>query len=155
MKRIKDTNLVPPGGAFVYRHKISGAEFRHHTVPHLFEQVRKHCAANGYDFAPSEFTENVCSNAHPNVCEEVDDITGLPPLVERIATFAKAVVSHGRSGFRKSDDELYQERLAICTACPYFGGETGGTYFSIACRKCGCSGIKLKWAGTKCPDGLW
>lgn len=155
MKRIKDPNLVPPGGAFVYRHSKSGAEFKHHTVPRLFEMVRKHCEANGYEFTNKEFTENVCSNAHPRVCEDVDDITGLPPFIERAKSLAKEVVSWGKHGFKMSDEELYNVRLGICRSCPYFGGETGGTYFSIACRKCGCSGLKLKWASSKCPLGLW
>lgn len=154
MLAIKDPNLVPPGGAFVYRHVISGAEFRHHTVPHLFEQVRAHCLANGYEFTNKEFTENVCRNAHPTVCHEVDD-TGMPNIAERVVNAAQAVVRHARHGFKNTEQELYETRHAICAGCVYFGGESGGTWNAIACRKCGCTGVKLKWSQEKCPLGLW
>lgn len=155
MVTIKDPNLVPPGGAFVYRHKISGAEFKHHTVPRLYEMVHQHCASNGYEFSNAEFYQNVCENAHPQVCHNIDDATGLPPLTQRVASFTKAVVSWGRSGFKMSDDEMFQHRLGICQSCPFYGGESGGNYFGITCRKCGCSGLKLKWKNSKCPLGSW
>lgn len=154
MIAIRDPNMVPPGGAFVYRHKTSGAEFRHHTVPFLFEQVRKHCEANGYEFTNEEFTRNVCENAHPQVCHEID-ATGMPTLVERAANFASAVVRHARHGFANTEQEMYDKRHGICVGCVYYGGESGGTWLAIACRKCGCSGLKLKWANEKCPLGLW
>lgn len=154
MLRIKDSSLVPPGGAFRYVHAVSGAEFKHHTVTHLYEMVRKHCESNGYPFDNAEFNNNVCANAHPMVCHEVDD-AGLPPLVERVASFAKAIVSHGRNGFKSSNEELQEQRLSVCRQCSFYGGETGGSWFGILCRKCGCSSLKLKWRSSKCPIGSW
>lgn len=154
MLRIKDQNRVPHGGAFIYRHPISGAEFRHHTIPHLFDQVHKHCLANGYEFSGQEFTENICANAYPGTCEEVDD-TGMPPMIERVKSVTKAVVSWGRSGFKMSGDELINFRLGICQACPYWQGEAGGSYRTGLCKRCGCSGVKLALPHSTCPDGKW
>lgn len=154
MLAIKDVNRVPFGGAFVYRHVISGAEFRHHTVPYLFEQVKKHCEANGYEFTNKEFTENVCANAYPGTCHEVDD-TGFPTIMERVVDAAKAVVRHARGGFKGTEQEMYDLRHSICVGCVYYGGETGGTWMAIACKKCGCTGLKLRWKNEACPIGLW
>lgn len=161
MLAIKDPSLVPPGGSFFYKHTISGAEFRHHTVPHLFELVRKHCEANyeyfkanGFEFSNKEFTENICANAHPGVCHEVDD-SGFPTIVERVVTAAQAVVRHARHGFKGTEQEMYETRRAICGGCVYFGGDSGGTWSAIACKKCGCTSLKLKWANETCPLGLW
>lgn len=154
MLAIRDPNIVPHGGCFKYIHTLSGAEFRHHTVPHLFEQVRKHCEANGYEFTNQEFTENVCANAYPGTCHDVDGV-GVPTLVQRAANFATAVVRHARHGFKGTEQEMYETRRAICGGCVYFGGDSGGTWMSIACKKCGCSGKKLFWKSEACPLGLW
>lgn len=154
MLAIVDPNKVPHGGCFKFIHPISGAEFRHHTVPNLFEQVRKHCEANGYEFTNKEFTENVCANAYPGTCHEVDD-TGFPTFTEKVVSAAKAVVRHARGGFKATEQEMYETRRGICGQCVYFGGDSGGTWLAVACKKCGCSSLKLKWAESVCPIGLW
>lgn len=153
MLAIRDPNKVPFGGAFVWKCSECEATFRHHTPPHVFEQALKHSQSNGHPFSNELFTQSVCEH-NPEACHEVDG-TGFPTLTEKAVSVAKAVISHARNRFKGTDEELKNLRLSICSSCVYYGGEAGGTWFSVVCKKCGCSGLKLKIEKSTCPLGLW
>src|SRR5262249_7612148 len=87
-----------------------------------------------------------------------------PGLFRKLVNLAKATVRATATGFQRVSEETFQERLAICQACPFlkmkghpaFGGEG-------VCGKCGC-GVsnddkailnKLVWASEYCPEGKW
>lgn len=156
--RITDPSHVPFGGAFVYRHPDTGAEFRHHTVPHLFEMARKHAQANGLAFNQDDFIKNVCSNTPGGICHETDE-HGNPSWYQMAVSAADAL---GDTVMRAAtlrqitaDKDIIQMRQGICESCPEWTGVLGGTLLSGGCKLCGCSGIKLALPGQKCPKGLW
>ena len=74
----------------------------------------------------------------------------MPPLWQRVTTFADAAVRHKAIGSPIASDVLIRERLAICQSCPQFDG--------AHCRECGCGCKsqstyfnKLAWADASCP----
>lgn len=156
--RIKDPNLVPHGGAFIYRQPETGAEFRHHTVPHLYEMARKHAQANGLEFNGDTFIKNVCANTYPGTCEEVDS-DGNPSWYQMAVSAADALADTvmRAATLRQivTDKDMIEKRQGICEACPEWTGVLGGSLISGGCRLCGCSGVKLALPGQKCPKGLW
>ncbi len=70
-----------------------------------------------------------------------------PTLLEKVASFAGAVVEHVATGMRKASAEEQARRLAICRECPL--NEAG------QCTVCGCPerGVELRtsWAEQACP----
>ncbi len=75
-----------------------------------------------------------------------------PGILRKASNLARAIVRHSANGFRRTSDAEYQERLAICSGCEFFGGKPD----KPSCRRCGCRLLhKLRWAGESCPLGLW
>jgi hypothetical protein len=77
---------------------------------------------------------------------------GYPSVVQMAISAAKAVISYAADGFKNVDNEEYQRRLDICTACEFFDVE------QIRCKKCGCF-VKLKAVinanNGGCPLNKW
>lgn len=148
---IESESMVPPGGAFVSRHPISGVEFRAHTVDGVWNKYNAHCIGNGYpEISRQEMVENICANTKANICTDSD----VPTVVQMATNFFNSIADWATSGFQISK-ELAQQRVSICNECPHWGGPTGGSYLSGRCGKCGCSGVKLLLSGQKCPIGKW
>jgi hypothetical protein len=58
-----------------------------------------------------------------------------------------------RSGFKTTSLQEYEKRKSICLGCSFWDDVAWGGLGK--CNKCGCSGVKLKMAASKCPIGLW
>jgi len=64
--------------------------------------------------------------------------------------FGKSAINHAKDGFKKVDDDLYNQRIEICKGCEFFNAE------SDRCKKCGCFlKIKASWNSEKCPLDKW
>lgn len=65
--------------------------------------------------------------------------------------FAKAVVKHAATGFKRTPDDVFKIRQAECAKCEHNNGKT--------CNKCGCQIVgwpnKLAWHSESCPVGKW
>lgn len=71
-----------------------------------------------------------------------------PTLLEKINNFAGALVKHVASGFKKTSDEQFEQRINICKSCQF--------YVDRECKKCGCiAAIKARWFSQNCPIDLW
>lgn len=78
-------------------------------------------------------------------------------LLQRAKTYARALVKHAAGGFRVTQPEELERRLAICQRCPTEQFDGAG------CRRCGCAisnsenalRNKLAMATETCPDGHW
>lgn len=81
----------------------------------------------------------------------------LPPLLDRVWTFTKAIARHTRGGFRKRTKTRISELLEICENCP------ADRYTGTHCAECGCCvGAatdawlnKLAWESERCPLDYW
>lgn len=146
---IKSSSVVPKGG-FRMRCEASGAEFRKHTVEGVQALYLEHCEANGYPLpTQQEMIELICkSSPAPQLCYDSDE----PPFVEKAKNFVGEMARWAASGFKIVSQEILEARLAICQACPYWGGTTGGSLVSARCGKCGCSSLKVGLATASCGD---
>lgn len=151
MKKVRDNSAVPKGGTFIYVHE-NGYEQRHPYFNQLKENVRQYKLANNFPVGlefDDEFEQNVCSHAADITCIEF-----VPPtLMEKMSNVAKALYRSAKSGFKVVTAEQFEERRQICGACNFFGGTNG--LLKVACKKCGCSGIKLAAATEHCPISKW
>jgi len=58
-----------------------------------------------------------------------------------------------KSGFSQANEDALLKRLKICNSCEFW--DSNGWQGLGKCKKCGCSGLKLKMAASKCPIGNW
>jgi hypothetical protein len=75
-----------------------------------------------------------------------------PGMIEKLGHFAEAFLKHAATGFAHVEEAEYQQRLAICEACPKL--QAG------VCTQCGCATAgkvlaKARWASESCPLGKW
>lgn len=77
-----------------------------------------------------------------------------PPLVKQIKSFGRSMAKWAISGFKKTSDKVYNQRLEICKGCEFWDKEAFlGTG---RCLECGCSTkAKLRLKTEKCPIGKW
>lgn len=130
----------------------SGARFKRHYVEGVQKLYIDHCEANGYPLpSRQEMVDCICKSTPANICYDSDE----PPFVEKAVNFISSMARWMASGFKVVDEVALAGRLAICQSCPYWGGTTGGDLVSSRCGKCGCSGLKLALATSKCPIGKW
>lgn len=81
------------------------------------------------------------------------DVDQEPGLVVKAKTLSRAMRVWASSGFQMATDEDAAARKAICEPCEFW---QGGSYLGAGkCKKCGCSGVKLKLATSSCPIGKW
>jgi orotate phosphoribosyltransferase len=77
-----------------------------------------------------------------------------PSFSQRVKNYTRSTVRHARNGFAAASDEVQQQRLAICEACP-----TGCLRHSdgiCSHPDCGCPvKEKVKRASEPCPEGHW
>jgi hypothetical protein len=74
-----------------------------------------------------------------------------PNLIDKAKSLSKAAVNWAvNDKFQRVSDEVFQQRKAICIACPYWKPEAYNNFG--ACGKCGCSVGKLYMPHSKCPD---
>jgi predicted Zn-ribbon and HTH transcriptional regulator len=58
-----------------------------------------------------------------------------------------------KAGFQLAPSEVYASRLDTCKTCDSWSNNA--FLGAGSCAKCGCSGVKLKLATSKCPIGKW
>lgn len=58
-----------------------------------------------------------------------------------------------KAGFPIVSGEVLSERKGICAACEFWNADAFGGLGR--CGKCGCSGVKLRLATSKCPLKKW
>jgi hypothetical protein len=76
-----------------------------------------------------------------------------PSVATQLKSLAEAAKSYASSGFKNCEEYQYQARLAICNGCEFY--DRNAFMGAGRCLKCGCSGLKLKIAASKCPIDKW
>ena len=78
-----------------------------------------------------------------------------PPFpIQLVRPFMASVAQWGLNGFPVANDNLLEQRLAICGGCEFW--DAAGFGGTGKCTKCGCSTqAKLRMATSKCPEGKW
>lgn len=74
-------------------------------------------------------------------------------LGEPIVSVVKAGAQWAKAGFPIVSDEGFEERKRICLECEFWNAAAFGGLGR--CGKCGCSGVKLRLATSKCPVEKW
>jgi hypothetical protein len=74
-------------------------------------------------------------------------------LPEMMRNLGQAAILYANDGFKNCTREQHNQRLEICKACEFW--DASGYMGLGKCRKCGCSGMKLWVASSKCPIGKW
>ena len=150
-------NEVPPGG-WRWTHPETGYLFNGNSFEELLKSVRLFLLNNNYP-VPKELGQKVLRSLDETIQEDMHR-RGLPPYplvrttdkptVSQMArNFAHAATVWAKSGFQNVSQEVYQNRLDQCQACGFWNGESAFGYGK--CGKCGCSGLKLFMATTRCP----
>lgn len=148
MKKAISTSRVPVGGTWTYVNPENGFPIRHPYFVEAKKQAKAHRIANGYPIGlefDDQFEENVCANAADGTCFEFTP----PTLGEKMASLGRALMNAARSGFKTVSQEVFLERKSICQDCEYYGGSS--SIFKVACKKCGCGGLKLSLLKSVCP----
>lgn len=70
-----------------------------------------------------------------------------------IVSVVKAGAQWAKAGFPIVSGEVLSERKGICAACEFWNADAFGGLGR--CGKCGCSGVKLRLATSKCPLKKW
>lgn len=149
MKKVRDNSSGPAGGAWRWRDTETGYLITHSNYRGLRHEVIKFLKANNRPIGiafDEQFEENICANMPPQVCMEF-----IPPtMLEKMGTLAKALYQVARHAKEPlvSAEEL-QRRREICADCNFFGHSQ--SLIKVACRRCGCSGLKLVLTSSQCP----
>lgn len=73
-----------------------------------------------------------------------------PSKLQMAKNFLKSAGAHVVNGMKHANDEVQQERIDICSDCPFISQDRG------RCTKCGCIlSVKIKWESSSCPIGKW
>lgn len=76
-----------------------------------------------------------------------------PGVLRQVSTLSVALMDWAKVGFKLASPIELDARIAICQKCEQW--EPKGWAGLGKCKKCGCSGVKLKLASEKCPLGKW
>jgi hypothetical protein len=89
----------------------------------------------------------------PALLEEKKDTVQSPTAVELAGNFAGAMAKWTAAGFPTLTQAQYDERKAVCDACPQWDATA---YLGLGkCKACGCTRFK-RWLFTeKCKLDLW
>jgi hypothetical protein len=98
------------------------------------------------------FAKVFCGCGNIITMEVVESIPEADPVATgKVKRFAKAVVKHAATGFKRTPDKVFEIRKAECAKCEHNNGRT--------CDKCGCQIVgwpnKLAWDSEACPVGKW
>ena len=71
-------------------------------------------------------------------------------FIRQAKSFIKSLYLNIRSGFKHVSNAEYEDRLAVCTACPFLN------YKENRCQDCGCYvKVKARLIVEDCPQGYW
>lgn len=152
---------TPPGG-WRWRHPETGYLVHSSTATGLISAARAFLHENNYP-VPADLEQRIWQWMNEDVQRDMEK-RGLPPfvflhntepptLLDRARSFAWAAKDWMRSGMPVTTHDVVQSRLETCRTCGYWSGESSP--FHTACRKCGCTGIKMWMATSRCPIGKW
>jgi hypothetical protein len=68
-------------------------------------------------------------------------------------SFVRAVAAWVRGGCKIAPEILRLNRLSVCKRCEWW--DAPAFYGLGKCKRCGCSGLKLRMKEEKCPLGKW
>lgn len=89
-----------------------------------------------------------CQKQAQQTQEELKE--NLPSITQQGVSVLKEGFKHLITGAKKTQEELFNERMEICRACPFFIQD------QERCGKCGCFlKVKAKWESSHCPIGNW
>lgn len=125
-----------------------------------------YCERYGRFMPPRLYQLCSCNCPEENPCSETTcakyralwfaQATDEPSLIRKALNFGKAAAKHIANGSRLVTQQVYEERIAICRACP------SHLYFiknnAERCKhpSCGCYlQKKLRWAEQECPKQHW
>lgn len=151
MLTILQPDHVPPGG-WAFRDPRTDFLIKHNNLENLFNLATRHRMANNLTISIEEFTQVVCASTQGGGCSEG---TALPGLMVQAQNLVSDMVQWAKSGFAMAPDDLLAERVAVCETCEHWGGRRGDSLVKGRCRLCGCNGIKLALATSKCPASKW
>lgn len=77
----------------------------------------------------------------------------LPSGFDMVKNFTTSALTWVASGFRLVDKVTFDQRMAVCQACPFWKPRARFTLGK--CNKCGCTKLKQWLATERCPDGHW
>jgi hypothetical protein len=149
MKKVRDTTLAKD---FTYINPEDGHIIKLPTYVQTKNAARDYRKWNNYPIGSAwndQFEANTCKNTPGDVCVDFTP----PTLAERLETLAKALAAAAADGFSVAPSAEVERRHAICKECNYYGGQRG--LFKLACKKCGCSGLKLHLQSSHCPANRW
>jgi hypothetical protein len=151
MMRLKHRNKVPPGGYFAWKCPKHGTIIKRPSMMRIEMAVKPYCAANKLpQLTKEEIEANVCEQM-PDLCYDYD----APPLARQAYNAAMELGKWAAHKFEVADKPLLEQRLSICGKCRFWSGVEGGPLIKGRCGKCGCSGVKLGMATSRCPIGQW
>lgn len=147
MKKVRDNTRVPRK-PWKYTNPEDGTVLQSPYYNVLKGKVKDYRRANNYPIGllfDDQFDEILCAH-QPEACVEFTP----PSVIEKMGAVTKALFKASRDWRNPvvSAEEL-ERRRAICADCNYFGGFK--SLVKLACRKCGCSGLKLALPSSKCP----
>lgn len=160
MRKIIDSSRgAPVYGLWRWKCPETGLLITHSNFPGIKSAVKKYLVANNFPVTSQfeeQLEENLCENASPNTCTDFEP----PTLAEKMSTLAMALWQL-RKTWRDplvSAEEL-QDRREYCTGnetrprCEFYSGST--SLLKVACKRCGCAGLKLALKSSVCPIGNW
>lgn len=152
MSEEKKTGCECPLAGLCNRHGITKSEHQHKLCQsHLgYFQQWEECRGIGQRFIDCTASKETAVSIPAEVPAEslLSSPTAMPSLWQQAKNLGSAVTKHTKSGFVHVTEEVKQERLNICAACPFLSGDK--------CTKCGCHlPTKTSWSTSHCPIGKW
>lgn len=150
--RPKNPGTPPRGMRWTFVNAEDNFSIQHLHLDILRQKARDYRRLNNYPIGSNwdaDFEANVCSHADSNDC--FDD--AMPPVTRRMVNFAKAIAGWASGGFKPVSKEVAAQRLETCESCSYYNGSS--SILKVACKKCGCGGLKLMMPNEHCPLNKW
>lgn len=150
--RIRDEAAGARGGLYIYVNPEDGHRIQHGNVGHTIRMAREYRRLNNYPIGiawDDDVVQNICQNTPPPSCVE----DGPPSIAARAVNLAGSLASWAVQGFSVRSKEEAERIWDICKSCEHYSGSR--SVFKIACKRCGCSSVKVALNGTKCIIGKW
>lgn len=157
MKEPKHPSEVPPGG-WRWVEPITGKLIHAGDYRGLLNGARAFLQNNDMSI-PRDLDQVVLTWMDDQIQSKAEK-DGLPPyeflvdsekptLAQRLRSFGHAMAAWKASGYAVVTKEVLAEREDQCMSCGWWRGFA--TTGLGSCGKCGCTGIKLFLASSKCP----
>jgi hypothetical protein len=153
MEENKKTDCSCPLAGFCNRHGIEKSPHQHklcQNSPAYFNRWEE-CRGPGQRFVECNKKESpttIPAIESPQVAPILEKPHSMPSLWQQAKNLGSAIKQHAKSGFSHVSEETKQERLKVCSTCPFLSGDR--------CTKCGChTPTKASWAANSCPAGYW